>query len=194
GTKIEANANKFTFVWRKSIERYNSNLIKKSNEMYDELLTEEIIPEMKRESSEELTVEELEEMLKHLDHKVEKYDQAIEVSKNVSERKELRSARKKAKQDRKALQDYIVRKQKYQNDMLIFDGRNSYSKTEHEATHMRMKDNYMKTSQLKAAYNVQIATDGQYTHAYDVFPKPGNTLTLIPFLNNIHQNLFSLPQ
>jgi len=125
GTKIEANANKFTFVWRKSIERYNSNLIKKSNEMYDELLAEEIIPEMKRESSEELTVEELEEMLKHLNHKVEKYDQAIETSENVSERKELRSARKKPKQDRKALQDYIVRKQKYQNDMLIFDGRST---------------------------------------------------------------------
>src|SRR5699024_8872285 len=87
GTKIEANANKFTFVWSKSIERYNSNLIKKSNERYDELLTNEIIPEMKRESREELTVEELEEMLKHLDHKVEKYDQAIEASENVSERK-----------------------------------------------------------------------------------------------------------
>src|SRR5690625_5655423 len=64
---------------------------------------------MKRESSEELTVEEIEEMLKHLDHKVEKYDQAIEASENVSKRKELRSARKKPKQDRKALQDYIVR-------------------------------------------------------------------------------------
>src|SRR5690625_3260825 len=194
GTKIEANANKFTFVWRKSIERYNSNLIKKSNEMYDELLTEEIIPEMKRESSEELTVEELEEMLKHLDQKVEKYDQAIEASENVSERKELRSARKKPKQDRKALQDYIVRKQKYQNDMLIFDGRNSYSKTDHDATFMRMKDDYMRNGQLKAAYNVQIATEGQYTLAYDVFPNPGDTRTLIPFLNNIHQNFFSLPQ
>src|SRR5690625_3924442 len=187
GTKIEANANKFTFVWRKSIERYNSNLIKKSNEMYDELLAEEIIPEMKRESSEELTVEELEEMLKHLDHKVEKYDQAIEASKNVSERKELRSARKKPKQDRKALQDYIVRKQKYQNDMLIFDGRNSYSKTDHDATFMRMKDDYMRNGQLKAAYNVQIATEGQYTLAYDVFPNPGDTRTLIPFLNNSHR-------
>ncbi len=37
GTKIEANANKFTFVWRKSVERYSSNLIEKSNTMYDEL-------------------------------------------------------------------------------------------------------------------------------------------------------------
>src|SRR5699024_8164809 len=31
GTKIESNANKFTFVWRKSVERYSSNLIEKSN-------------------------------------------------------------------------------------------------------------------------------------------------------------------
>ena|SRR5699024_4605253 len=44
GTKIEASANKFTFVWRKSIERYSSNLIGKSNLMYDELLEKEIIP------------------------------------------------------------------------------------------------------------------------------------------------------
>src|SRR5699024_11890280 len=42
--------------------------------------------------------------------------------------------------------------------------------------------------------NVQIATEGQYTLAYDVFPNPGDTRTLIPFLNNIHQNFFSLPQ
>src|SRR5688500_19873053 len=156
--------------------------------MYDELLTEEIMPEMKRESSEELTVEELEEMLKHLDQKVEKYDQAIEASENVSERKELRSARKKPKQDRKALQDYIVRKQKYQNDMLIFDGRNSYSKTDHDATFMRMKDDYMRNGQLKAAYNVQIATEGQYTLAYDVFPNPADKRTLIPYLTDIAQN------
>src|SRR5690625_1660806 len=194
GTKIEANANKFTFVWRKSIERYNSNLIKKSNEMYDELLAEEIIPEMKRESSEELTVEELEEMLKHLDHKVEKYDQAIEASENVSERKELRSARKKPKQDRKALQDYIVRKQKYQNDMLIFDGRNSYSKTDHDATFMRMKDDYMKNGQLKPGYNIQIATESQYVLAYDIFPNPTDTRTLIPFLDKIESLFFKLPE
>ncbi len=38
GTKIEANANKFTFVWKKSIEKYHNGLIEKSNELYDELL------------------------------------------------------------------------------------------------------------------------------------------------------------
>src|SRR5699024_2408218 len=59
GTKIEANANKFTFVWRKSIERYSSNLIEKSNAMYDELLEKEIIPSIERENDQELSVEEI---------------------------------------------------------------------------------------------------------------------------------------
>src|SRR5699024_192749 len=119
---------------------------------------------------------------------------AIEASENVSERKELRSARKKPKQDRKALQDYIVRKQKYQNDILIFDGRNSYSKTDHDATFMRMKDDYMRNCQIKAVYKVQIATECQYTLVYVVFPNLGYTRTLISFLIYIHQYFFSLPQ
>ena len=50
GTKIEANANKFTFVWRKSIEKYSANLVEKSNQVYDELLEKEVIPEIERES------------------------------------------------------------------------------------------------------------------------------------------------
>ena len=37
GTKIEANANKFTFVWRKATEKFSTSLIEKSNQMYDEL-------------------------------------------------------------------------------------------------------------------------------------------------------------
>ena len=78
GTKIEANANKFTFVWRKSIERYSAKLIEKSNQMYDELLEKEIIPEMERESEEELTTDELKEIVEKLDEKVEEYDKKIE--------------------------------------------------------------------------------------------------------------------
>src|SRR4051794_32828913 len=48
GTKIEANANKFTFVRKKSIEKYNTNLVEKSNQLYNELLEKQIIPEITR--------------------------------------------------------------------------------------------------------------------------------------------------
>ncbi len=190
GTKIEANANKFTFVWRKSVERYNDKLIEKSNQLYDELLEKEIIPAMERENKEELSVGEMEEIIENLDEKIEAYDEKIETCEVGSERKKIRSERKLPKQARKQVMNFITRKQKYQKDMEIFGDRNSYSKTDPEATFMRMKDDYMKNGQLKAGYNVQLATEGQYALAYDVFPNPTDTRTLIPFLDTIEEHFF----
>src|SRR5699024_11437195 len=74
-----------------------------------------------------------------------------------------------------------------------FGDRNSYSKTDHDATFMRMKDDYMRNGQLKPAYNVQLATEGQYALAYDIYPNPTDTRTLIPFLNEIEKGFFRLP-
>ncbi|WP_100011205.1 IS1182 family transposase [Lentibacillus sediminis] len=194
GTKMEANANKFTFVWRKSTERHSANLVEKSNQMYEELLEKEIIPEIERERQKELSTKELQEVVEKLDDEVETYDKQIEASDDGSERKQLRSDRKATKQYHKQFKDYVARKQKYQNDMKIFEERNSYSKTDHDATFMRMKDDYMRNGQLKAGYNVQVATEGQYVLAYDVFPNPTDTRTFIPFLDNIEENFFKLPK
>ncbi|MFB4166775.1 IS1182 family transposase [Virgibacillus sp. JSM 102003] len=194
GTKIEANANKYTFVWRKATENYSSKLVEKSNQMYDELLEKEIIPEIERESSEELTAEELTKVVEKLDEKVQAYDKQIEASEYGSERKQLRSERKAPKQYRKQFRDFVARKQKYQQDMEIFGERNSYSKTDHDATFMRMKDDHMRNGQLKAGYNVQLATEGQYALAYDLFPNPTDTRTFIPFLDQIEERYFKLPK
>ena len=60
----------------------------------------------------------------------------------------------------------------------ILDGRNSYSKTDTDATFMRMKEDYMKNGQLKAGYNVQISSNNQIITNYDTFPNPTDTLTL----------------
>ncbi|WP_277680226.1 IS1182 family transposase [Gracilibacillus dipsosauri] len=194
GTKIEANANKFTFVWRKSVERFSEKLVEKSNQLYDELLEKEIIPAIQRENEEELSVKELEEVVEKLDEKIEEYDKQIKACEVGSERKKIRSERKFPKQARKQFSDFMLRKQRYQNDMKIFGDRNSYSKTDPDATFMRMKDDYMKNGQLKAGYNVQIATEGQYALAYDVFPNPTDTRTLIPFLDTIEAHFFELPE
>lgn len=193
GTKIEANANKFTFVWRKSIEKYATQLTEKSNQMYNDLLEQEIIPAIERENPEALSDEELMQVAEKLDERVQAYDRQIEASEDVSERKALRSKRKGPKQSRKRWLDFINRKKKYQKDMEIFRERNSYSKTDPDATFMRMKDDYMRNGQLKPGYNVQLATEGQYALAYDIFPNPTDTRTLIPFLNTIEQGFFELP-
>ncbi|MEK4285623.1 IS1182 family transposase [Ureibacillus sp. FSL K6-0165] len=175
GTKIEANANKFTFVWKKSIEK-------------------EIIPEIERESEDELLIEELAQMVQKVDDVITEYDQKIEASSDASERKALRSKRKYPKKAYKQLIDFIIRKQKYQKDFEIFGERNSYSKTDSDATFMRMKDDYMKNGQLKAGYNVQIATEGQYALAYGIYSNPTDSRTLIPFLDEIEKHFFNLPK
>ncbi|MEK5062337.1 IS1182 family transposase [Cytobacillus sp. FSL R5-0596] len=194
GTKIEANANKFTFVWKKSIEKYHQSVIEKSNQLYSELLENEIIPEIKRESDEQLSLEELTQFVQKVDEVVTEYDKQIEASSDVIERKSIRSKRKYPKQVRKQLMDLVLRKQRYQKAFEILGARNSYSKTDPDATFMRMKDDYMKNGQLKAGYNVQIATEGQYALAYSLFSNPTDTRTLIPFLDEIEQHFFELPE
>nr|WP_041124036.1 IS1182 family transposase [Jeotgalibacillus alimentarius] len=193
GTKIEANANKFTFVWRKSVEKYSQSLVDKSNQIYDELVQQSIIPAIEQESPEELSVSELSAVVEKLGEVVEDMTQKINASDDTAERKRIRSARKLPKQWYKQFQNFLLRKQKYEQDMITFGERNSYSKTDPDATFMRMKDDYMKNGQLKAGYNVQIATEGQYTLAYDIFPNPTDTRTFIPFLNQIKEHFFSLP-
>ncbi|WP_339236632.1 IS1182 family transposase [Oceanobacillus sp. FSL W7-1281] len=194
GTKIEANANKFTFVWRKSIERYQAKLIEKSNTLYEELVEKEIIPEIERESPETLSTKELQQIAGNLDKSVQTYTEQIESREEAQDRKVLRSERKKPKQALKKVHDYIHRKEKYEEALEILEERNSYSKTDHDATFMRLKDDHMKNGQLKAAYNVQLATEGRYALAYDIFPNPTDTRTLIPFLDRIEKEYFVLPE
>ncbi len=185
GTKVEANANKFTFVWKKAVEKHHRHLVDKSNEMYNELVEKRIIPELKKENDEQLSVEELTQIAETLEEVIEDYTKKIDSSDDTAVRKQLRKERKTPKQIVKQVYDWIRRKKKYMEDFEKFGTRNSYSKTDEDATFMRMKDDYMKNGQLKPGYNVQIATEGQYTLAYGVYANPTDTKTLIPFLDEI---------
>jgi|SRR5699024_4327665 len=105
--------------------------------MYDELLEKEIIPSIERESEQELSVGEIRTIVKKSDDTIEAYTQKIDKSDIVSERKQLRSERKEPKKYRKQFEDFLIRKSKYQRDREIFGNRNSYSKTDNDATFMQ---------------------------------------------------------
>ena len=67
--------------------------------------------------------------------------------------------------------------------------RNSYSKTDLEATFMRMKEDHMLNGQLKSAYNVQIAVENYFIiHGY-VSNDRTDYNTLIPVIRK-HQTAF----
>lgn len=193
GTKIEANANKYTFVWKKSINNYEESLTNKSKELYHQLVQEQIIPAIQNED-EPLHLEDLTEITNSLENEVNNLTDKINNENNVEQRKELRNKRIKPRKYLKQFRDFKTRTQKYQKQKAILNKRNSYSKTDNDATFMRMKDDHMKNGQLKPGYNVQIATNNQYVLAYDVFQNPTDFKTLIPFLETIKENYFKLPK
>ena len=74
------------------------------------------------------------------------------------------------------------KQQEYDAHLTILGTRNSYSKTDPDATFMRMKEDHMKNGQLKPAYNLQLAVQSDYIIGLGLFPNPTDTRTLIPFL------------
>ena len=74
---------------------------------------------------------------------------------------------------------------KYEEAEEIFAGRNSYSKTDHDATFMHMKEDHMKNGQLKPGYNIQAATTNQYVVDFALYPNPTDFKTLEPFLKQM---------
>lgn len=177
GTKLEANANKYSFVWKKSTKNYNKKLDDKVKEMYHTQIKpyveEDII-----EEKQELTVEDIKELSEEIEKTIDKIEDKQEVKKLTKIKKQLDT-------------DFIPRKKKYSTYLEKLGERNSFSKTDEDATFMRTKDDHMKNGQLKACYNLQIATENQYTLAYKLYQTPGDTRTLLPFLNSMSKKILA---
>lgn len=77
--------------------------------------------------------------------------------------------------------------EEYEEKLAICDERGSYSKTDQDATFMRMKEDHMKNGQLKPAYNVQISTKNQFITHFGIYQRPGDTSLLIPYIEAFKQ-------
>jgi transposase len=185
GTKVEADANKYSFTWKKAVERYEDVLNGNISALYDKLVQEGVNTALSKEEC--LTSEGLKQLLQETEQVLDEVEEAIsqepKVIKGGSANRQKRRRIKKLK--RKLKEDCLVRKQKYERDKQILQERNSYSKTDHDATFMRMKEDHMKNGQLKPGYNLQLGTNSQFALAYGLYPNPTDTRTLKPFLQSI---------
>ena len=177
GTKIESKANKYTFVWRKTVERNRERLMKKIHILLGQI-DNVIAQENSSESNEEIefTPAMLTEMAGEL-------RQALEQVPEPSTKEEKTALKKKRKQ-LKELEEHRDKLQEYDNRLDTLQDRNSYSKTDNDATFMRMKEDAMRNGQTKPGYNLQIGTGNQFITDFALFPNPTDTLTLIPFLQS----------
>ncbi|EVV14034.1 hypothetical protein U421_02551 [Staphylococcus aureus M74952] len=130
GTKVEANANRYTFVWKKSIQNHESKLNENSKTLYRDLVEEKIIPEIKEDGDSDLTIEEIDLIGSHLDKEIEDLNHSIENEDCAQIRKQTRKKITEIKKFKKKFDDYSERKNKYEEQKSILKDRNSFSKTD----------------------------------------------------------------
>jgi len=197
GTKIEADANKYSFVWKKATKNFEGKLKEKIQETIQQIqeITEfECIQSTVEELEKEITPEQLEIIAQELEEQVTTLTDTIAAEKDVTVRKDIRSQRSVLKKPLKLIREnFLPRLDRYKQHE-IFGERNSYSKTDHDATFVRMKDDHMKNGQLKAAYNVQMATENQFILFYSMHQRPTDTRCFIPHLEKLAASSLPMPK
>src|SRR5574338_174442 len=167
GTKFEANANRYSFVWGKTIKTSRGRIVKQLDELWNYALgvaaTELEDPDPPGAGRKKITKELVNEVVEKINVALKDKDIDAKV------RQKLNYAKKHWPE---ALDKYD------QQEKILGEGRNSYSKTDPDDTFMRLKEDHMRNGQLKPAYNVQISTNNQYIASYNIHQKTNDTNTL----------------
>lgn len=180
GTKIEANANRYTFVWGNAIKTNKEKMATQLQELWD--------------YAEGIAAEELKDK-RPTDFTPINPEAVKQTIADINEALKDKEIDKKVKQKLKyAEKNWPANTSKYNEQEKILDGRNSYSKTDPDSTFMKMKEDHMKNGQLKPGYNVQISTENQYVLNYTIHPNPTDTLTLPAHVEDFKQQLQTLPE
>jgi transposase len=224
GTKLEANASKYSFVWAKNTRRYKEQVqakvaalletIEQINAAEDAEYGENDLPE--RGGSRPLDAAQLEAKINELNARLRQLQQGeppedapgggeppssgesvsaaepaqsspapVAGEKKTGDKRKQRhksKAQQLAKGIRQLAEEYLPRLQKYEAQEAILGERNSYAKTDPDATFMRMKDDHLQNGQLKAGYNIQMGTEAQFVVGFSLHQRPGDPGCLIPHL------------
>lgn len=158
GSKLESRAGRYTFVWRKKIEK---SLAKVQAELAS----------------------------------IGGFTSLVSVRRFLRKKKKQihfvhGSGRRKSRMQRfwEKVNELAIRWENYEEQLEIMrNDRNSYAKTDHDATFMRMKDDHMRNGQLKPGYNAQIAVNSEYITGIESFPNRTDFGTLKPFLSTLQR-------
>ena len=178
GTKIEANANKYTFVWKKAVTKNQAKLLIKLADFVAEC---EQLYDIKIVYGDTVKIKHLKKLRKKLYALKEK--ECITFVHGIGKRKTP------LQKSIEVLEEYLSKLKEYTQKIHVCGERNSYSKTDKDATFMRMKEDAMGNGQLKPAFNLQHGVDSEYITWLTIGPQPTDTTTLIPFLKEAEQHL-----
>ena len=164
GTKLESKANRYTFVWRKTTEKHLAKVREAVRQEFE-----------KREIPGNVTLKKLRAL--------------VEAEKDACEKAGIcflhGTGHRKPPEQRayEKLHTLLEKWEDYEQKLFVMgNGRNSYAKTDPDATFMHMKEDHMRNGQLKPGYNVQIAVNSEYITGVAAFPNRTDSGTLRPFL------------
>ena len=174
GTKIEANANKYSFVWKKAQARKISKLNERMKAELPEMLKKAGIRFHVRDT---IQLRHLKKLMKQL--KTQVRDAGMKYVHGKGNHKSI------LQRIIEKVEDWITKYKQYIADIHICGDRNSYSKTDHDATFMHMKEDYMRNGQLKPGYNVNVATSNKFIIGTYISADRSDVQTLIPFMKQL---------
>lgn len=178
GTKIEANANKYTFVWKKAVTKNQAKLLIKIADFVAEC---EQLYDIKIVYGDTVKIKHVKRLRKKL--YTLKESEGITFVHGIGKRKTP------LQKSIETLEEYLAKLKDYTKKIHICGDRNSCSKTDNDATFMRLKEDAMGNGQLKPAFNLQHGVDSEYITWLTIGPQPTDTTTLIPFLKDAQQHL-----
>lgn len=180
GTKIEANANRYTFVWGKAIQTRIGKMAEQLNELwnYAEQVTKEELLDKTPISYQDISSDQIEDLVGKIDQAL----QGVKIEPKVKNK--IRYIKK----------NWPKKVKEYEEKQEELDGRNSMSKTDPDATFMRMKEDHMGNGQLKPAFNTQISTEEGFVTNYTVHQTTADTTTFEAHMNSFKELHGHYPQ
>jgi hypothetical protein len=170
GTKLEARSNKYTFVWRKSVEKNKAKLEAKIHSILQEVESG-IASDNMPDDTPPTPIDS--EALRH----------------RISQINRENKSKQQQKQINHIEHQLIPKLEEYEQKLATCGSRNSYSKTDPDATFMKLKEDSLHNKETKPAYNLQISTENQFITNFNFYPNPNDSVTMIPFLEQ-HQSRY----
>ena len=176
GTKIEANANKYSFVWKASTKKNVGKLQAKIHETLPPMLEKLGI---RFHVSENTEIRHLKKLRKKLYARIKEAGVVFVHGKGQHKTPLQRAVEQ--------VEAWLDKLKQYTNDLYICGDRNSYCKTDHDATFMHMKEDHMRNGQLKPGYNVNTATCNEFIIGNYISSDRNDVHTLIPFMEQLYK-------
>lgn len=181
GTKLEANANRYTFVWKKSITTSRERIKKQLKALWRYVETVYASEEQQPNEPDNFDAIAPNEVANTID----------KINKALEDKVIDKKVRQKLNYAKKNWPNNIA---KYNRQEHLMSNRNSMSKTDVDATFMRMKDDHMQNGQLKPGYNLQASTNNQYITNYTLGKTTADTSLFKDHINDFIESYNLAPE